>query len=247
MKEGALVNTIVFNNQDETEIQKSIDILADAIDDSHILMLSGGFSSGDEPDGSGKFIASVLRNKKIKEALQRFLDKKHLILGICNGFQALVKAGLLPYGEVKAIEENAPTLFKNSINRHISKFVNTKVSSVSSPWLSSFVPNETHTIAMSHGEGQFIVNETIYKQMLENNQIAFQYVDEQNNPTYNPLFNPNGSSYAIEGIVSQDGLILGKMGHSERYQEGLFKNIQGNKDQNIFRNGVDYFKTGGSK
>ncbi len=247
INEGAEVQTFVFNNQNESEIKKSLKNLADEIDKSHILMLSGGFSSGDEPDGSGKFIASVLRSDLVKASISRFLAKKHLILGICNGFQALVKAGLLPYGSIKPIEDSAPTLFKNSINRHIAKFVNTKVSSLNSPWLSSFDENDTHTIAMSHSEGQFIIDENGYDDLLENNQVAFQYVDDNNNPTYNPEHNPNGSSYAIEGIISKDGLILGKMGHSERYQEGLFKNIHGNKVQNIFKNGVNYFKDGRSK
>jgi phosphoribosylformylglycinamidine synthase len=246
INEGAVVNTIVFNNQNEDEIRESINKLAQGIDDSHILMLSGGFSSGDEPDGSGKFVASVLRNKTIKEAIERFLAKKHLILGICNGFQALVKSGLLPDGVIKPIDETSPTLFKNSINRHISRFVDTKVSTINSPWLSSFKFNEHHTIAMSHGEGQFIANENLFNELSINNQIAFQYIDAEGNPTYNPDSNPNGSSYAIEGIISKDGLILGKMGHSERYQEGLFKNIHGNKVQNLFKNGVNYFKSGGT-
>ena len=247
VNEGAIVETVVFNNQSEKDIEDSLKKLANAIDNSHILMLSGGFSSGDEPDGSGKFIANVLKNKLVKESIERFLNKKNLILGICNGFQALVKAGLLPYGEIKPIEENNPTLFKNSINRHISKFVNTKISSQNSPWLSSFKANEVHTIAMSHGEGKFMIDEKGYQNLLVNNQVAFQYVDENNQPTYNPQYNPNGSSYAIEGIVSKDGLILGKMGHSERYTKDLFKNIHGNKDQNIFRNGVNYFKKGCNK
>lgn len=246
LEEGAIVKTLVFNNQNEYEIQKSLNTLANEIDKAHILMLSGGFSSGDEPDGSGKFIASILRNEKVKSAIQRFLKKKHLILGVCNGFQALVKSGLLPYGEISPIEDSSPTLFKNSINRHISRFANTRVTGTNSPWLSSFNVNDNHVIAMSHGEGKFIINEEKYRDLLENNQIAFQYVDENNNPTYNPQYNPNGSSYAIEGIVSKDGLILGKMGHSERYQEGLFKNIAGNKNQNIFKNGVNYFKLGGN-
>ena len=232
----------VFNNQSEADIDRSIDEMVKHIDESHIIMLSGGFSSGDEPDGSGKFIANVLRNKKIAAAIKRFLKKKHLILGVCNGFQALVKSGLLPYGKIKSPQEDDPTLFKNSINRHISKFVNTKVASVSSPWLSSFNKGDVHTIAVSHGEGKFIVNQEEYLKLVNNNQIVFQYVDELDNPTYNALFNPNGSSYAIEGIISEDGLILGKMGHSERYQEGLFKNIHGNKEQNIFKNAVKYFQ-----
>ncbi len=241
-KEGASTKILVFNNLSEKHIEQSIDDLVKGIEESHILMLSGGFSSGDEPDGSGKFIASVLRNDKVQSALKEHLDKKHLILGICNGFQALVKSGLLPYGRVKTMEENAPTLFKNSVNRHISKFVNTKVSSKKSPWLTSFTLDETHTIAMSHGEGKFIIDENGYKDLIDNEQIAFQYVDTKNKATYNPLFNPNGSSYAIEGIVSKDGLILGKMGHSERYNQGLFKNIHGNLNQNIFKNAVTYFK-----
>lgn len=239
---GAKTNIFVFNNLSDKHIEKSINQFVTLLNDSNILMLSGGFSSGDEPDGSGKFIASVLRNEKIKAAIDAHLKKKNLILGICNGFQALVKSGLLPYGKVKPIEVDDPTLFKNTINRHISKFVNTKVSSTNSPWLSSFKLDDTHTIPMSHGEGKFIVNEKIYKDLIDNNQIAFQYVDEENTPTYNPNFNPNGSSYAIEGIVSKDGLILGKMGHSERYTEGLFKNIQGNLSQDLFSNAINYFK-----
>lgn len=239
---GAKTTTFVFNNLTEESITQSIDEFALLIEQSHILMLSGGFSSGDEPDGSGKFIASVLRNTKIKQAIEQHLSKKRLILGICNGFQALVKSGLLPIGLIQGIKEDDPTLFKNSINRHISKFVNTKVSSIHSPWLSTFKLDETHTIPMSHGEGKFIINETQYNELVKNNQVAFQYVDQQNQPTYNPLFNPNGSSYAIEGIISKDGLILGKMGHSERYADDLFQNISGNKSQSIFENAVQYFK-----
>ncbi len=241
-KAGAKTKIIVFNNLSEQHIEDSIKEFVSNLEKSHILMLSGGFSSGDEPDGSGKFIASVLRNPIVKEAIHKHLSKKRLILGICNGFQALVKSGLLPYGEVKTMETNAPTLFKNTINRHISKFVNTKVSSTNSPWLSSFKVNDTHTIPMSHGEGKFIIDEKGYKELIKNNQVAFSYIDNKGKETYNPLYNPNGSSYAIEGIVSKDGLILGKMGHSERYAEGLFKNIHGNKEQNLFQNAVKYFK-----
>lgn len=239
---GANTKMLVFNNLSEKHISDSINKFVALLKESHILMLSGGFSSGDEPDGSGKFIASILRNDLVKDAINEHLKQKRLILGICNGFQALVKSGLLPYGSVQTIKENDPTLFKNTINRHISKFVNTKVSSTNSPWLSSFKIDETHTIPMSHGEGKFIVNEKLYNDLVKNGQIAFQYVDEQNNPTYNPYFNPNGSSYAIEGIISKDGLILGKMGHSERYDEDLFINIQGNKKQSLFTNAVKYFK-----
>ncbi len=244
VKEGANVKILVFNNQTEKDINESIKALSIAIKESNILMLAGGFSSGDEPDGSGKFIATILRNKEIKASINEFLLGKNLILGICNGFQALIKSGLLPLGAVTTIKNDSPTLFKNSINRHISKFANTKVSSKSSPWLSSFEIDETHTIPMSHGEGKFVVDENGYQNLLKNNQIAFQYVDDANKPTYNPQYNPNGSSYAIEGIISEDGLILGKMGHSERYEEGLFKNIHGNKNQNIFKNGVEFIRKG---
>lgn len=244
---GAVTKIIVFNNQDEDHIQQSIQELANEIDQSHIIMFSGGFSSGDEPDGSGKFIANILRNQLVKEAIERFLQKKHLILGICNGFQALVKSGLLPVGDIQPLKEDSPTLFKNKINRHVAKFIQTKVSNINSPWLSSFSLNETHSIPVSHGEGQFIVSQEGYNDLRKHNQIAFQYVDDQNQPTMNPHFNPNGSSYAIEGIVSQDGLILGKMGHSERYQNGLYKNVSGNKDQNLFQNAIDYFTKGAAK
>ncbi|MEC9485618.1 MAG: phosphoribosylformylglycinamidine synthase [Candidatus Izemoplasma sp.] len=239
------VKTLVFNNQNETQIKHSIKELVKWINKSHILMFSGGFSSGDEPDGSGKFIANVLRHKEVKEAIHSFLDKKHLILGICNGFQALVKSGLLPYGHIQPLTSQSPTLHKNTINRHVSRFVNTQVSSIKSPWLSSFSLGDIHTIPVSHTEGNFTINESLYRELKEHGQIAFQYVDYTNQPSCHPKFNPNGSDYAIEGIISLNGLILGKMGHSERYAPGLFKNITGNLDQNIFRNGIQYFLQGG--
>lgn len=242
IKNGANVISFVFNNQTEIDINNSINSFVEHINNSQIIMLSGGFSSGDEPDGSGKFIANVLRNEKVAEAITNFLNKKYLILGICNGFQALIKSGLLPYGSVQTTKQSDPILFKNSINRHVSKFVNTKVSSISSPWLSSFKIDENHTIPISHGEGKFICNQAQYEELVNNNQIAFQYVDNHNQATNNPLFNPNGSVYAIEGIISRNGLILGKMAHSERYEDGLYKNISGNKDQNIFINAINYFK-----
>ena len=247
VEEGAVVETFIFNNQDEKSIKNSITEFSKKLSDVDILVLNGGFSSGDEPDGSGKFIASILKNKEVASAINEFLKAKKLILGICNGFQALIKSGLLPYGKVVQIDEASPTLFKNDINRHISKFADTKVSSTNSPWLANFLIDETHTVAMSHGEGKFVINEEEYKKLVNKNQIAFQYVDDLNQPTSNPLYNINGSDYAIEGIISEDGLILGKMGHSERYEPDLFKNIIGNKDQNIFRNAIMYFKNGGIK
>lgn len=205
-------------------------------------MLVGGFSSGDEPDGSGKFIANVLSNPLVNEAVQTLLSNDGLILGICNGFQALIKSGLLPYGNIEELSEASPTLFRNNINRHVSHIATTKVTSNKSPWLSSFTPNDCHSIAMSHGEGKFVVSEEVAKELFENGQVATQYVDLEGNPTMDGTYNINGSYYAIEGITSKDGRILGKMGHSERYEDGLFKNIDGNKLQNIFENGVNYFK-----
>jgi len=242
---GAKVTTFVFHNQTPEDIKSSTKELARLISESHIFMISGGFSSGDEPDGSGKFIANVLRNEEVKQALHQFLDEKKLILGICNGFQALVKSGLLPYGRITELKEDDPILFKNMINRHVSKFVKTRVSSLASPWLSSFEMKEEHTLPISHGEGKFVITESMYQTLKKNHQIAFQYIDEDGNATYNPSYNPNGSSYAIEGIISEDGLILGKMGHSERYTEDLYQNIPNLKTQEIFKNAVAYFKKEG--
>ena len=239
---GAKTTTFVFNNQSEEDILKSTKELARLIDESHIFMISGGFSSGDEPDGSGKFIANVLRNEDVKDALHRFIDDKKLIIGICNGFQALVKSGLLPYGRITNLKEDDPILFKNIINRHVSKLVKTKVSTIHSPWLNTFDLNDTHMLPVSHGEGKFVVTEEMYQHLKAKNQIAFQYIDDNNKITYDPAYNPNGSSYAIEGIISEDGLILGKMGHSERYTENLYQNIPNIKIQEIFKNAVAYFK-----
>ena len=185
-----------------------------------------------------------MNNKVIAEEIHRLIDRGGLILGICNGFQALVKSGLLPYGRPGMVTKESPTLFRNDVNRHISQMVTTRVSSVNSPWLSSFETGEKHAIAVSHGEGKFVVSEELAKELFANGQVAFQYVDLQGNVTAEAPYNPNGSSYAIEGIVSRDGQILGKMGHTERYEENLFKNISGNKVQPIFRNAVEYFRKG---
>ena len=239
---GAKITTTVFKNLTSDDIFKSIDEMAEYIDKCDILVLSGGFSAGDEPDGSGKFISNVLNQSKVRDAVHRLIDRKGLILGICNGFQALVKSGLLPYGRLGMVTKDSPTLFRNDINRHISQIVSTKVMSNKSPWLSSFNTGEIHSIAVSHGEGKFVVSEEMAKRLAENGQIAFMYVDNEGNPTTKSPFNPNGSSYAIEGIISEDGLILGKMGHSERFEEGLFKNISGEKVQPIFTNAINYFK-----
>ena len=239
---GAKCVSSVFRNQNSQDIFDSIDEMANNIDNADIFVLSGGFSAGDEPDGSGKFIANVLNQEKIKDAINRLIARKGLILGICNGFQALVKSGLLPYGKIGEVTVDSPTLFRNDINRHISQMVSTKIMTNKSPWLSSYKTGEIHKIAVSHGEGKFMVSKEMAKQLAKNGQIAFLYVDDDNNPTTEAPFNPNGSEYAIEGIISTDGLILGKMGHSERFENNLFKNIKGNKKQNIFENAVKYFK-----
>ena len=239
---GAKIVTSVFKNLTSEDIFASIDEMANNIDNCDIFVLSGGFSAGDEPDGSGKFIANVLNQEKIKNSIHKLIDRKGLILGICNGFQALVKSGLLPYGRLGMVTEKSPTLFRNDINRHISQMVSTKVMTNASPWLASYKGGEIHSIAVSHGEGKFVVSREMAEKLIKNGQIAFQYVDENGNATSLAPYNPNGSSYAIEGIISEDGLILGKMGHSERYEENLFKNISGNKQQDIFVNAVNYFK-----
>ncbi|MEG0315004.1 MAG: phosphoribosylformylglycinamidine synthase [Erysipelotrichaceae bacterium] len=241
-REGGEVEIYVFNNTNVQSIQKSLKELSEKISKAQILMLAGGFSSGDEPDGSGKFIANVLSNESINNAVQTLLNNDGLILGICNGFQALIKSGLLPYGDITKLNSDSPTLFRNDINRHVSKIATTKITSNKSPWLADIEVNEVHKIAMSHGEGKFVISETNAKELFENGQVATQYTDLEGNPTMNGEYNINGSSYAIEGITSKDGRIFGKMGHSERYEEGLFKNIEGNAEQNIFRNGINYFK-----
>lgn len=239
---GATVEVYVFNNLNVKGMERSLMELSEKIATAQILTIVGGFSSGDEPDGSGKFIANVLSNSYVYGAIQTLLEKDGLILGICNGFQALMKSGLLPYGDITKLHENSPTLFRNNINRHVSHIVKTKITSNKSPWLAGFEIGTIHSIPVSHGEGKFVVSEEVAKQLFENGQIATQYVDLDGQTTMHGAYNVNGSAFAIEGITSADGRIFGKMGHSERYEEGLFKNIEGDKFQNIFKNGVDYFK-----
>ncbi len=241
-REGAKTVTTVFCNLTPEDIDRSTERMAEEIDKCNILALSGGFSAGDEPDGSGKFIASVLQNEKVKAAIERLLDRKGLIIGICNGFQALVKSGLLPFGKIGELTPDSPTLFHNDIHRHISTMVTTRVGSVKSPWLEGFEIGDLHTVAASHGEGKFTANSELVAELRRNGQIAFQYVDSEGNATMDSPANPNGSTEAIEGIISPDGLILGKMAHSERYAYGLMKNIPGEKSQNLFRNAVNYFR-----
>ena len=239
---GAKTTTSVFCDLTPEDITASIEKMKRHIDECHILALSGGFSAGDEPDGSGKFIVNVLNNKVITDAIHALLDRGGLILGICNGFQALVKSGLLPYGRLGQVVETSPTLFRNDINRHISQIVSTRVATTNSPWLSSFELGEEHSIAVSHGEGKFVVSDEMAEQLFANGQVAFQYVDPAGEATLCAPYNPNGSSYGIEGIISASGQILGKMGHTERFEENLFKNIHGNKQQSIFANAVNYFR-----
>ena len=242
-KAGAEVSFGVFRNLTGADVLASIDEMAAGIAGCDILALAGGFSAGDEPDGSGKFIANVLENAKVAAEIHALLDRGGLILGICNGFQALVKSGLLPYGRLGMVTRESPTLFRNDINRHISQMVTTRVVSNASPWLSSMKPGEMHTIAVSHGEGKFMVSEKLARELFEAGQVAFQYVEPvSGEPTMSSPWNPNGSSFAIEGIISPDGQILGKMGHTERFEHNLFKNIPEELEQPLFENAVRYFR-----
>ena len=239
---GAEVTTSVLCNLEGDDILRSIHQMKEHISRCHIFVLSGGFSAGDEPDGSGKFIVNVLNNAEIAAEIHALLDRGGLILGICNGFQALVKSGLLPYGRLGRVTESSPTLFRNDINRHVSQIVTTRVASLNSPWLAGFELGELHSIAVSHGEGKFVVSDELARELFDNGQVAFQYADPEGRATAEAPYNPNGSNFAIEGIISRDGQILGKMGHTERWEENLFKNIAGNREQAIFRNAVNYFR-----
>ncbi|WP_415276880.1 phosphoribosylformylglycinamidine synthase [Clostridium perfringens] len=242
-KEGAEVSEVIIRNLNKEALIDSINMLKKEIDKSQIIMLPGGFSAGDEPDGSAKFIATIFRNPKIKDSVMKLLNERDgLILGICNGFQALIKLGLLPYGKIIDIEENMATLTYNNINRHMSSIVRTKITSKKSPWFNEVSLGEVHSIPISHGEGRFVASEDLLKELVENNQIATQYIDLEGNMAMNMPYNPNGSSLAIEGITSRNGRILGKMGHSERIGENLYKNIPGEFDQKLFKSGVDYFR-----
>ena len=242
-KAGAETDVMIFKNLNSKLIEESVDYMADAIDKAQIVMLPGGFSAGDEPDGSGKFITAVLRNPKVSHSIMKLLKERDgLMLGICNGFQALIKLGLVPFGEIRDIDENCPTLTYNSIGRHVSRMVNTMVVSTASPWFNAVECGDTHTIAVSHGEGRFVGKEDVIKKLFENGQVATQYVDFNGFPTYDTEYNPNGSMFAIEGITSPDGRVLGKMGHSERIGNNVATNVPGNKDQELFLSGVKYFK-----
>ncbi len=240
---GGVPDVQIFKNLRTEHIKESIDTFVKSINEAQIVMLPGGFSGGDEPDGSGKFIKAAFENERVRDAVMELLNNRDgLMLGICNGFQALIKLGLVPYGEIRRTDDTCPTLTFNTIGRHVSRIATTRISSVKSPWFSGVELGDIHQIAISHGEGRFVASPEVIAEMEKNGQIATQYVNLDGEPTYDMPYNPNGSYYAIEGITSPDGRVLGKMGHSERFKENVFKNIPGNKDQKIFESGVKYFK-----
>ena len=240
-KEGAEVSSLPLVNLNHELLNESLDAWISEINQSQILVFSGGFSAGDEPDGSAKFIVNVLKNEKMKNAVHELLDRDGMILGICNGFQALIKSGLLPFGEIRDLDENSPTLAHNAIGRHISQMVNVKVTNDRSPWLKG-MKDQIYTIPISHGEGRFMASENVIKELYENGQIATQYVDFDRNIAHGMPFNPNNSLFGIEGITSKSGKIFGRMGHPERFTDGLLRNIPTANYHNIFKNGVNYFK-----
>ncbi|MCR5834581.1 MAG: phosphoribosylformylglycinamidine synthase [Selenomonadaceae bacterium] len=241
-KAGGIPDVFVVRNLTPQAVEESISVMTEKIRAAQIIMLPGGFSGGDEPDGSGKFIAATFRNPRLAEEVMKLLrERDGLILGICNGFQALIKLGLLPYGEIRELEEDSPTLTHNSLGRHVSQYVSTRVTSNLSPWLAKNSVGDIHSIAVSHGEGRFVASADWLKKLAASGQIATQYVDLNGEPTNDLPFNPNGSAYAIEGITSADGKIFGKMGHSERIGTNVAKNIVGEKNQHLFEAGVEYF------
>ena len=242
-KAGAVAETVIIRNMFAGDIEQSVDYFEKAIKESQIIMIPGGFSGGDEPEGSGKFITAFFRNPKIKDAVHKLLKNRDgLMLGICNGFQALVKLGLVPFGEIVDMNDDSPTLTFNTINRHQSMMVNTRIASNKSPWLYGTEVGDIHCVPISHGEGRFVAPASLIQQLANNGQIATQYVDLEGNPTMDIRYNPNTSIEAIEGITSPDGRVFGKMGHSERKGGFICKNVEGNKDQKIFESGVAYFK-----
>ncbi|MBQ7384369.1 MAG: phosphoribosylformylglycinamidine synthase [Clostridia bacterium] len=240
---GAETEIFVVNNLTSKGISDSVESFAKKIAESQIIFVPGGFSGGDEPDGSGKFITAFFRNGAIKEQVNELLKTRGgLMCGICNGFQALIKLGLVPYGEIIDTDENCPTLTFNSIGRHQSRLVRTRIASNKSPWFANTKAGEVYTVPISHGEGRFLASDELIAQLAANGQIATQYVDLNGVPTSDILFNPNNSCHAIEGITSPDGHVLGKMGHSERIGKGLYKNVYGEYDMKMFESAVEYFK-----
>ncbi len=242
-KAGAEAETVVIKNLSAADLEDSIDYFEKAVRESQIIMIPGGFSGGDEPEGSGKFITAFFRNPKIKDAVHELLKNRDgLMLGICNGFQALIKLGLVPFGEIVDMTDESPTLTFNTIARHQSMMVNTRIASDKSPWLYGCKVGDVHTVPISHGEGRFVAPQSLIQRLANNGQIATQYVDPDGTPTMDIRYNPNTSIEAIEGITSPDGRVFGKMGHSERKGSYICKNVAGEKDQKIFESGVNYFK-----
>ena len=240
---GAEAEIFVINNLSASKVSESVESFVNKIKSSQIIFVPGGFSGGDEPDGSGKFITAFFRNGAIKNEVNELLKNRDgLMCGICNGFQALIKLGLVPYGEIIDTDENCPTLTFNSIGRHQSRIVRTRIASNSSPWLSQVNVGDVYSVPISHGEGRFLASDELIMKLAENGQIATQYVDLDGNPTSNILYNPNNSCMAIEGITSPDGRVFGKMGHTERYNSGLYQNVEGIYDMKIFESAVKYFK-----
>lgn len=238
---GASVNLVPFVTLNEAAIAESVDTMVANIAKANIIFFAGGFSAADEPDGSAKFIVNILLNEKVRAAIDSFIEKGGLIIGICNGFQALVKSGLLPYGNFEEAGETSPTLFYNDANQHVAKMVETRIANTNSPWLAGVEVGDIHAIPVSHGEGKFVVSASEFAELRDNGQIWSQYVDFDGQPSMDSKYNPNGSVNDIEGITSKNGQIIGKMGHSERWEDGLFQNIPGNKDQKLFESAVKYF------
>ena len=238
---GAAVNLVPFVTLNEAAIANSVDTMVANIEKANIIFFAGGFSAADEPDGSAKFIVNILLNEKVRAAIDAFIEKGGLIIGICNGFQALVKSGLLPYGNFEEADATSPTLFYNDANQHVAKMVETRIANTNSPWLAGVQVGDIHAIPVSHGEGKFVVTAEEFAELRDNGQIWSQYVDFNGQPSMDSKYNPNGSVNAIEGITSKNGQIIGKMGHSERWEDGLFQNIPGNKDPHLFESAVRYF------
>ena len=240
---GATPEIFVIRNNTAEEVARSVEAFASRIKDANIVFIPGGFSGGDEPDGSGKFITAFFRNEEVKEQVAALLERRDgLMGGICNGFQALIKLGLVPFGKIVETDETCPTLTYNDIGRHQSRIVRVRVASVKSPWLSGVKAGDVFSVPISHGEGKFVASDELIRKLAANGQIMTQYVDLAGAPTMDIRFNPNGSAQAIEGILSPDGRVFGKMGHSERKGFGLYQNVPGEYDMKLFESAVKYFK-----
>ncbi len=240
---GAQAEIFVINNLSASGIADSVARFSEKMEQAQAVFIPGGFSGGDEPDGSGKFITAFFRNPEIKDGVTRLLEERDgLICGICNGFQALIKLGLVPYGKIIDTDENCPTLTYNTIGRHQSKLVRVRLATENSPWLLNVNAGDVFSVPVSHGEGRILANDTLVKELAKKGQILTQYVDMQGMPTNDIQYNPNGSAYAIEGLISPDGRVLGKMGHAERIGAGLYQNVEGNFDMKLFDSLVEYYK-----